>query len=164
MRTFRRHGLRIGLAALGLPAVLALAGCGDTANAAAPALAVATGAATDSAAVHAAVCSRVESAWAAFVPQGSYSLVNKVSVSGRRYQVYKINYGAYRHLSAGLYQSLTGNREYRLTYDIDVLAAAASDVANDPASSTPPKQDLATLAHAAPIVAEDCGTTLELPA
>jgi hypothetical protein len=147
-----------------LPAVLALAGCGDTTNAAAPALASASGAATDSAAVHSAVCSKVESAWAKFAPYSSWAVLHKVSTSGRKYLVYKVNYNAYYRVSVGLYGSLTGNREYQLTYDIDVLAAAASDVFNDPAASTSPVDDLTTVEKAAPIVAKDCGTTLTLPA
>ncbi|MBR7828329.1 hypothetical protein KDK95_18605 [Actinospica sp. MGRD01-02] len=163
-RPFRRRAAGAALAALTLPAVLALAGCDDMTAAAAPAAASATGAATDSAAEYSAVCSRVEAAWAEFLPNGSYEIVEKVTAKGKPYSVYKVDYTAYRRVSTGLFDSLTGNREYRLTIDIDSLAAAASDVYNDPGQSLSPKADLATLKAAAPVVAKDCGTTLEVPA
>ena len=66
-------------------------------------------------------------------------------------------------MSAGLYESLTGNREYQLTYDLDVLAAAAGDVSNDVGQIAQATLVLATLKKAAPVVAKDCGTILASP-
>ena len=79
-------------------------------------------------------------------------------------QVYKIDYSAYRRVSVGLYGALTGNREYQLAHDVDVLASSADDVFGDPGQSMSPKPDLATFKKASTFVAEDCGTTLEVPA
>lgn len=145
-------------------AVLALAGCADPTKVAAPAAAVATGAATDSAAVHSAVCSKIESAWAKFLPNSAFSVTEKESTSGRKYDVLKVNYYAYREASTGLYKSLTGNREYQLTYDLDVLAAAASDVGNDVGQIAQATLDVTTVKKAVPVLAKDCGTTLTPPA
>jgi hypothetical protein len=159
---FHRRTGKAALAGLAL-AVLALAGCADPTKVAAPAAAVATGAATDSAAVHSAVCSKIETAWAKFLPDSAFSVTEKKSTSGRRYDVLKVNHYAYRQASAGLYTSLTGNREYQLTYDLDVLAAAVGDVSNDGGQIAQATLDLATLKKAAPVVAKDCGTTLATP-
>jgi hypothetical protein len=113
--------------------------------------------------VHSAVCSKIESAWATFLPNSAFSVTRKESTSGRKYDVLKVNYYAYRQASTGLYKSLTGNREYQLTYDLDVLAAAVSDVGNDSGQIAQATTDLATLRKAAPVVAKDCGTTLVTP-
>jgi hypothetical protein len=162
VRPFHRRTGKAALAGLAL-AVLALAGCADPTKIAAPAAAVAAGAATDSAAVHGAVCSKIETAWAKFLPNSAFSVIEKESTSGRKYDVLKVNYYAYRQASAGLYKSLTGNREYQLTYDLDVLAAAVSDVSSDGGQIAQATLDLATLKKAAPVVAKDCGTTLPSP-
>jgi hypothetical protein len=152
------------LAALTLPAVLALAGCGDTTNAAAPAIATATGSAVNSAAVHGAICAKVESAWAKFVPNAGYSVITKRLTSGREIQIYRFDNPAYVRVSTGLYGSLTGNRELQLARDVDVLAGSAGDVNNDPGQTMSPRQYLATVKGAAAVVAKDCGTTLYMPA
>jgi hypothetical protein len=162
VRPFHRRTGKAALAGLAL-GVLALAGCTDPTKVAAPAAAVATGDATDSAAVHSAVCSKIESAWAKFLPNSAFSVTEKQSTSGRKYDVLKLDRYAYRQASAGLYQSLTGNREYQLTYDLDVLAAAVGDVPNDGGQIAQATLDLATLKKATPVVAKDCGTTLANP-
>lgn len=162
-RPFHRRRARVLLAALALPA-LTLAGCADTTNAAAPALATATGPAVNSAAQTSAICAKVESAWTRFVPNGSYSVGTKRYASGHVVQVYKIDYSAYGHVSSDLYGSLTGNREFQLAHDVDVLAAAAGDVHDDPGQSLSPQADLATMKKAAAVVAAECGITLSVPA
>ena len=163
-RPFRRPARVAAPAALALAAALSLAGCGNTTNVAAPAVASASGPATNSAAVTSAICAKVESAWADFVPNGTYTVGEKRLTSGKVIQVYKIDYSAYRRVSVGLYGALTGNREYQLAHDVDVLASSADDVFGDPGQSMSPKPDLATFKKASTFVAKDCGTTLEVPA
>ena len=155
-----RRTTKVVLAALTLPAVLALAGCDGT-NAAAPAAAVAVGPAADSTSLHDAVCAKVEAAWATFVPKASSLGVEKLH--GVKTTYIKINYSDYDRLSIGLFDSLTGNRDFQLAYDIDNVATDASDVYNDPGQQASPKQDLAELKKDAPILAKACGTTLKLP-
>ena len=152
---------RLALAALTLPAVLALAGCDGT-NAAAPAAAVAVGPAADSTSVHDAVCTKVEAAWAAFVPR-AYS-VGSVKLHGVvKTGVVKINYAAYGRVSTGLYDALTGNRDFQLAYDVDNLATDAGSVYGDPGQHLSPNKDLSSLKKDAPILAKDCDTTLTVP-
>lgn len=152
------------LAALTLPAVLALAGCANTMDAAAPAVATASGPAVNSAATTSLICAKVKAAWARFVPVGAYTVTQKRYASGRVVEVYKIDYSAYRHVSFDLYGALTGNREFVLAHDVDVLAASADDVFSDPGQSLSPKQDLAAFAKATGPVGKDCGTKLQAPA
>jgi len=152
----------MALAALTLPAVLALAACDGT-NAAAPAAAVAVGPAADSASTHAAVCAKVEAAWAKFVPRAGTVRLEETR-DGIKISVVKIDYKAYGAVSTGLYDALTGNRDFQLAYDIDSLATDAGSVYGDPGQSLSPKKDLAALKRDAPVVAKDCGTKLEVPA
>ena len=156
-----RRGTRAALAVLALPALLGLAGC-DGVNAAAPAAAVAVGPAVDGAAEHDAVCGKVGAAWAAFV-QKPYDVVVKES-RGVKTSTIKINYSAYDQVSIRLYDSLTGNRDLQLAYDVDSLATDAGNVYSDPGQHQPTKPDLAALAKDAPVLAEQCGTTLKVPA
>lgn len=163
-RSFRRSARVVAPAALALSAALALAGCADTTNAAAPALATASGPAANSAALNAAICAKVESAWTAFVPNEKYVVITRKYADGRVTQTEKFDASAYRRVSVGLYAALTGNREFRYAYDIDVLAASASDVGSDPGQTMTPDQYLALIRQAAAVVSKDCGTTLEVPA
>lgn len=160
VRPFARRTAGIALAAL----TLALAGCADPTKVAAPAVAAAAGSATDSAAVHGTVCGRIESAWAKFIPNGGFAVAVTETSSGRTYDVLRVDYHAYQKVSTGLYESLTGNREYQLTYDIDVLAAAAGDVYGDAGQISKATLDHTTFKKAAPLVAKDCGITLTVPA
>ena len=156
-----RRAAKVALAALTLPAVLALAGC-DGANAAAPAAAVAVGPASDSTSLHDAICTKVKAAWAEFVPQASFLAVQKSHGVKKTYT--KINYGDYDRLSIGLFDSLTGNRDFQFAYAIDSVATDASDIYSDPSQQTSPQRDLADLKKDAPVLAKACGTTLEVPA
>ena len=161
-RPFARHRARLALAALTLPAVLALAGCDGT-NAAAPAAAIAVGPASDSTSVHSAVCGKVESAWAVFARKADSVTVEKTS-AGRKISVVKINYAPYGKLSTALYNALTGNRDFQLAYDVDNLATDAGTIFGDPGQHQSPTKDLAAFKKDAPLVAKQCGTTLKVPA
>jgi hypothetical protein len=156
-----RRGTRAALAVLALPAVFGLAACDGT-DAAAPAAAVALGPATDSAAEHAAVCAKVEAAWAAFVPDTVTKDVGKIH--GVRTTYIEIDYRDYDRLSIGLFDSLTGNREFQVAYAIDNLATDAGNVYDDPGQKLSPKPDLAAMKKDAPVVAAQCGTRLAIPA
>ena len=148
-----RRATKAVLAALALPAVLTLAACDGT-NVAAPAMAVAQ--AADTASVHEAVCTKVETAWARYVPK-AYTASAKPGVK-------KIDFAAYNTLSTGLYASLTGNREFKLAYDIDSLATDAGSVYSDHGQHLSPNKALSALKKGAAVVAEDCGTKLAVPA
>lgn len=162
-RPFRRTS-RVALLALTLPAALTLSGCANTTNVAAPAEAVASGPATNSAAVHSAVCAKVESAWAEFLPNAPYTIGTRQLDTGRTVDVYAIDYSAYERVSTALFAALTGNREYQLAYDVNLLATSAVDVYNDPGQSLSPAKDLAALKKNAAVVSADCHTTLAVPA
>ena len=155
-----RRASKVVLAALTLPAVLALAGCDGT-NAAAPAAAVAVGPAADSTSLHDTVCTKVEAAWAKFVPKASGLGVEKLQGVSKTY--IRIDYSEYHQVSLGLFDSLTGNRDFQLAYDIDNVATDASDVYNDPGQGNSPKQDLAEFKKDTPVLAKACGTTLKVP-
>ena len=156
-----RRSTRAALAALVLPALLGLGAC-DGVQAASAAKAVAVGPAVDSAAQHAAICAKVEAAWAAFVPHTR--TVGTIRIHGVAKQYTKINYSDYYRLSTGLFAALTGNRDFQTAYDIDRLATDAGNVYSDPGQQLSPKNDLAALKTDAPVVAKDCGTTLRVPA
>ena len=155
-----RRSTRAALAALALPALLGLAAC-DGVQAASAAKAVAVGPAVDSAAEHDAVCTKVDAAWAAFEP-GAYT-VGVLRIHGVAQRFSKINYSDFYRVSTGLFDSLTGNRDFQLAYDIDNLATDAGNVYHDPGQQLSPKPDLAALAKDAPVVAKDCGTKLKVP-
>ena len=155
-----RRTTKVVLAALTLPAVLALAGCDGT-NAAAPAAAVAVGPAADSTSLHDAVCAKVEAAWAKFVPQASALAVEKLH--GVKVTYIRINYSDYDRLSLGLFDSLTGNRDFQLAYDVDNVATDAGNVYGDPGQGNAPTKDLAALKKDAAVLAKACGTTLKIP-
>jgi hypothetical protein len=156
-----RRTTQVVLAALALPAVLALAACDGT-NASAPAAAVAVGPASDSTSTHEAVCAKAEAAWAAFVPKAYGVDVGRTSTGVKTY--IRINYRAYDLVSIGLFDSLTGNRDFKLAYDVDSLATDASAVYGDPGQRISPKKDLAALKKDASVLAKECGTTLKVPA
>jgi hypothetical protein len=151
----------VALAALTLPAVLALAGCDGT-NAAAPAAAVAVGPASDSTSLHGAICTKAEAAWARFVPQAASVSVQKSHGVGKT--SVRVNSSDYDRLSTALFDSLTGNRDFQFAYAIDSVATDASDVHSDLSQGNSPKQDLALFKKDAPVLAKACGTTLEVPA
>jgi hypothetical protein len=156
-----RRATKVALAALTLPAVLALAGCDGT-NAAAPAAAVAVGPASDSTSLHDAICAKVQAAWATFVPQASSVAVQKSHGVKKTYL--KINYSDYDRLSIGLFDSLTGNRDFQFAYAIDSVATDASAIYSDPSQQTSPNHDLADFKKDAPVLAKACDTTFEVPA
>ena len=155
-----RRTTKVVLAALTLPAVLALAGCDGT-NAAAPAAAVAVGPAADSTSLHEAVCAKVETAWAKFAPKASSLAVRKQRGISTTY--IRINYSDYDQLSLGLFDSLTGNRDFQLAYDVDNVATDAGNVYGDPGQGNLPTKDLAALKKDAAVLAKACGTTLKVP-
>jgi hypothetical protein len=156
-----RRAAKLALAALTLPAVLALAGCDGT-DAAAPAAAVAVGPASDSTSLHGAICAKVEAAWTRFVPQAVGVSVQKSHGVGKT--SVKINSSDYDRLSIGLFDSLTGNRDFQFAYALDSVATDASGVYSDLGQGASPKQDLARFKKDAPVLAKACGTTLEVPA
>jgi hypothetical protein len=156
-----RRAAKVALAALTLPAVLALAGCDGT-NAAAPAAAVALGPASDSTSLHDAICTKVEVAWARFVPQATFVAVQKSH--GVSKTSVEINSSDYDRLSIGLFDSLTGNRDFQFAYAVDSVATDASDIYSDLGQRASPKPDLAKLKTDAPVLAKACGMTLEVPA
>ena len=148
----RSRVARIGLLALALPVALTLAGCDGTNSYKAAVSTAAALPAGDSGSVQATACPQIESAWGKFKARERLRTPKS-----------KPNYPAYDTLDTALLATLTGNRDYQFTLDVDSLAAAADLVNSDHSQGNPTYVDWVAFKAAALPVAKDCRTTLTVP-
>jgi hypothetical protein len=148
----RSRVARIGLVALALPVALTLAACDGTNSYKAAVSTAAALPAGNSGSVQATACPQIESAWGKF--KARERLLTPKS---------RPNYAAYDTLDTALLATLTGNRDFQFTEDVDSLASAADLVESDHGQGNPTHADWVAFKAAALPVAKDCGTTLVVP-